>query len=125
MHELTAEDKAKRDEIIAKLDNASGKITKQQEKVDDEIAQLNDEINEYNAALKEADAFADEVVRRISAYYGTKSEGWKEEKGEAYDDWIGQWSNLNLSPMDLIDEIALDDMEHGKELAELPESPES
>jgi len=125
MHELTAEDKAKRDEIVTKLENASGKITKQQEKVDDEIAALNDEINEYNAALKEVDALADEVVRRIQGYYNSKSEGWKEEKGEAYDDWISSWSNINLSPMDMIEEIALDDMEHSKEVAELPESPES
>jgi len=125
MHELTKEDKATRDELVERLDTITNKITTQTEAADEKITELNESIQEYNDTLKEVDRFADEVLKRIGDYFGTKSEGWKEEKGDAYDEWISAWSNINLSPMDLIEEVALDDMEHSKELAELPETPES
>ena len=125
MHELTKEDKAHRDDMITRLDAASEKIAAQTEAADEKITELNDSIQEYNNVLKEVDQFADEVVKRIEDYAGSKSEGWKEEKGDVYEDWVTHWSNINLSPMDLIEEVVLDDMEHSKELADLPETPES
>jgi len=125
MHELTAEDKAHRDDMSKRLTDAKEKIENRLEAVDEEVTKLNDAIQEYNNVLKEVDKFADEVVKRIEEYVGSKSEGWKEEKGDAYEDWVAHWSNINLVPMDLIDEITVDDMEHAEALNEIPETPES
>jgi len=125
MHELTKEDKDRRDELSNRLNDISNKIATRTEAADQKIEELNEAIAEYNNVLKEVDKFADEVVKRIEEYVGSKSEGWKEEKGDAYEDWVAHWSNINLAPMDLIDEITVDDMEHAEALNEIPETPES
>ena len=124
MHEIPKEIVAQRDGFVARLETADDKITTKEAEVNKKLDELNEAIQEYNRVLKEVDDMASEVVGDIESYVADKSEGWKEEKGDAYEDWVSKWSCIDLSVLDLIDEINVEERNHPTKLADLPLVPE-
>ena len=124
MQEVPKDKVAKRDDIIGRLEKVTDNITDAAAKANEYIAELNDEIQKYNNILREADELCTYVVNEITDYVGPKSDGWKEEHGDAYSDWESPWTNIVLSPIDVVSEVELEDMDHAADLAELPLAPE-
>lgn len=124
MQEISKEILATRDSLIKRLNEAKEVISFREKAVNEHIDELNEALQTYNNILKEADKMATGVVQELTDYIGSKSEGWKEEKGDAYDDWHGAWTNIDLEPVNLVDEVSTDDMGHPDELFNLPLQPE-
>lgn len=124
MHEIPKEVIAQRDNFIARLEAANEVIAHREEAMNEKLAEVNEAIQTYNNILKEVDEMATKVVGDIESYIADKSEGWKEEKGDAYEEWASPWTCIDLSPLDLLDEPMIDDRGHAAALADLPLVPE-
>lgn len=108
MKALSKTDKAARDVLLTRLNEAY-------EKVDNAIAEL-------NAVLADAREFAGAITARIEEYMNDRSENWLEgEKGQAYEEWKGEWENAEQS----LDDKSFDDENPADILDALPTEVEA
>ena len=106
MKKLSAAQRKRREELIAKLNEASTELANALEK--------------YNAVREEANHFAQEVVEAQEEYLGLRSERWQEsEEGSAYQEWKEAWDNAVVE----LDE-PIEDASTESQVAALENAPE-
>ena len=119
MNKVSDEQAKALNEFIDELRGLEAEIDKSLDEVNDKIGDLNEIVQKYNNVLRNADALCTEVVNEIQDYVGTKSDPWKEKDGTYYDDWMNDWENVDLNPLDLFEDLHMETLEHANELGEL------
>ena len=110
---LTKAQIAERDQFVERLQKLAGDVetavTAANETVREALDGVNVHVRAYNEALDEARTFAEGVAEEFRSDYDDKSETWQEgERGQAANDFICEWENVNL---DEADEADLPDVE--------------
>ena len=127
MKQLNKAQQATRDEL---LDALRAKFTA----IDDAFGALNALIDEtvnpaieaYNGALTDLESFRDEIVAAMEEYHDARSEKWQEgDGGSSYQDWKGEWENLDLTEVELAEHLDLPDVSHADDFETLPIEVES
>ena len=131
MTKFTDEQLQEHADIIEKLREAKSKLETSVSKFNDlvasESAEVQAELDDYNELVDSAEEFRTQVVGDMNEHYYDKSDKWQEsEKGQAYLEWISDWDNADLAPIEIefpdpIDEPELHhDESFGQLATELP-----
>lgn len=122
MKKISKADAAKLEEIVADLNSKKTEIETAVEEANSKIGAANEAIASYNESVAEAEALRDEVVAAIEEYTSERSEKWQEgDAAASYQEWSGEWENVDFSELDPIEEIEAPDASIGEELEALPQ----
>ena len=125
MKKISQADENARNELISNLSKEADVVENAANEVNDRIAALNEKIAAYNNTLKNVRDFVDEVVDRMQAYHGERSEDWQEsDAGSAYQEWTDAWETADFDDIPTANPIDPMEPKHNQELEELPDSPE-
>ena len=124
MKKLSAEDNNELENYITELNDHASKIETRMHEANEKIVDLNDEIQAYNNILTNVKAFQAKITDKMDEYVDNKDEEWGEtEEGSEYEEWRENWKSFDPHPLDLIDDINVDEAHHPNELDELGDSP--
>ena len=124
MKKLSAEDNNELENYITELNDHASKIETRMYEANEKIVDLNDEIQAYNNVLTNVKAFQGKITDKMDEYVDGKNEEWAEtEEGAEYEEWRENWKSFDPHPLDLIDDINVDEARHPNELDELGDSP--
>jgi|KBSSwiStaDraftv2_1062776.scaffolds.fasta_scaffold59530_3 hypothetical protein len=124
MKKLSAEDNNELENYITELNDHASKIETRMHEANEKIVDLNDEIQAYNNILTNVKAFQAKITDKMDEYVDNKDEEWGEtEEGSEYEEWRENWKSFDPHPLDLIDDINVDEARHPNELDELGDSP--
>lgn len=113
------------DELNEKRGELGAAITAFNDLIREERSKIEDALSAYNDALVGVEQFRDEFVNEMRDAWNDKSERWQEgDSGEAANDFITVWEEVDLSEvsLDIPDEIECDEPTHGEEITQLPRS---
>jgi hypothetical protein len=125
MKKLSKRDLERRTEVLAKLQAAEKQIDEAIVVVNSVIDEkVNAAITRYNEAVSELEGLRDDIVAEMESYAGDRSEKWQEgDAGQAYEEWKGEWENLDVSELDAVEALELPETPHAEELEALPSEP--
>ncbi len=124
MKKLSEVKKHELESYITELNDAAAKIETHLSETNDKIVDLNDAIQKYNNVLKNVKDMQAEVTEQMDEYVDGKKEEWIEtEEGAEYEEWRENWKSFDPHPLDLIDDVNVDETRHANELDELGDSP--
>ena len=125
---LSKGDLARREKLVKELGEALAEVTAAVEAFNTGIDTLRTDIEQavadYNEVVAEAKGFADDIASQAENEIDEKSDAWREgERGQAAEEWQGEWANLDLDEIevDIPDPIDFDEPDHGSALEEAPE----
>lgn len=128
---LSKSESAKRDELIGwmrdKLTELKAEVSDFNGKLDELKEPLQHAIDGYNEAVEAARAYCEEIAEERQGNFDDKSEKWQEgEKGEAAQEWLNEWQNIDLSEIviELPDELEAPEASHADDLEALPANAE-
>jgi len=125
MKRLSKSQETARAQLINDLREATKKVVDQKEEINMLIREkLNPAIDSYNEALSGLAEYRDEVVSEMETYFDERSDGWREgDAGSTYEEWKGEWENADLSEVENVSEVELDDPSHADEVEGLSSEP--
>lgn len=117
MRALTKAEGKDVDEMAARLADAKEDVERAVDAVNAEVGRANDAIRVYNEVLNDARELAGDIVARMDDYAGGRSDKWRDsDAGRAFEDWKGEWENLELGDLDTIEDVETPDMGHDETL---------
>jgi seryl-tRNA synthetase len=91
------------------------KLTEARTEIEEAVQALNEAIGTYNMALQDAAAIRNEIVASMEDHYDNRSEKWQaSESGERYAEWKAEWEDIDMTEIDVVDDLELphaDDIE--------------
>jgi regulator of replication initiation timing len=130
MKKLTKEFLTDRDDLLKKLiaarDDLEEAVNEFNEKLDALKQNLQEKVEDYNNTLNHLESWRDEVVSAMENYRDERSEKWHESSvGQAYDDWISEYQNIELDEIevDMPDDVDIPETNHCDDIENLPEHP--
>jgi phage host-nuclease inhibitor protein Gam len=105
---------------VAGMNTASMDIDRLENEIEEKIAELNEAIHRYNNMLKNVDETRKGVLQQIEDYMEKQTDDWRSgDEGETYTGWHDDWTSLDTDPLELIDDIKVDNHEHHVAIDEL------
>lgn len=87
--------------------------------------EIQNAIGEYNGVIATVTEWRDDLVQQMQDYQGERSDRWQEgDAGQAYQSWIDEWENLDLSEVETPDMPDQPEPEHMESIEQLPTEPE-
>jgi hypothetical protein len=127
MKNLSKDEKAQKLSLHELLTSASSDVQLAVAEVNALIeAKLKPAIEAYNNILDDMESFRDEIKGQMDDYFGERSDKWQEgDAGTAYQAWITEWENFDVSHLDEIEPIQEPEMAHVEAFDNLPEALEN
>lgn len=105
-YELTQEEDARRDGLVARLgelrEGVEGALETFAEKLDEAWAPVKDAVSAYNEVLSEARGFAEDVASLRREAFDGRSERWREsDEGERAGSWVEEWERAEFPELEL------------------------
>jgi len=122
MKPFDAERERELNDYVDELTNIKAEIIKKRDAANELIVDLNDDIQAYNNVLKNVDSLATKVTKEFEEHQQDQERSWDEtDEGKSHTEMQQKWECIDLSPLDLIDDVEIDDMGHADELTSLPD----
>ena len=125
MKRLSKSQETARAQLVNDLREAAKKVEEPRDEINMLIREkLNPSIDSYNEALSALVEFRDEVVSEMETYFDERGDAWKEgDAGSTYEEWKGQWENVELSEVENANEVELEDQTHADDVEGLSSEP--
>jgi len=125
MKELSKEEKGHLEDFVTELNANTAEIDATREKANAAIDEYNDALQAYNNTLKNVRDFQTSILKKMEEYMESKPEDWTETtEGSEYEDWHNNWEQADFEPLELVDEIRNESLEHPNFIDDLGTAPE-
>jgi len=109
MKSLSKNEVETKDELISDFNKKSEIVRELHQEYLEAAAKLNDAITDLNETVADLENFRSDIFNQMEEYFDGKSEKWQEgDTGSAYRDWMDEWSNLSLDPMEMVNDEDID-----------------
>ena len=109
MKKLSKTEVETKDELLKDFEQKSSIVDEAYAAYVEAVAALNDAISDLNETVTDLENFRQSIYDQMEEYFDERSEKWQEsDTGIAYRDWMDEWSNLSLDPMDDMEEMPID-----------------